>query len=336
MSSFTESSVATSIIPFLEAEQMALYILTSSVVIIVWDILTNFADECEMILQSKFNAPTGIYVLSRVSSVSFIWSTFVFFSTPDPKVDCMTSNMLSTSLLAISTNSHAFLFLLRARAIFHDIPKIQRAFTVLWTIVLLCSASLDLVFADAKKVSDSVSEHCTYGDFHPAYAIASITVGLVFDTAVYLSISFRLFRLFRLEDYNQGAKEAHPTGLPTLHQPQESTRVFLFGRADLPVFSRSLFQDGQFYYMMSWFITVASIAIISAPFSLFQYNLICVPFYSVFMNVIACYVFRNVKLGRIRERTISTDAVESQIRFQCVTSDNQLQAAAFGSSRSAV
>ncbi|THU84374.1 hypothetical protein K435DRAFT_405118 [Dendrothele bispora CBS 962.96] len=69
--------------------------------------------------------------------------------------------------------------------------------------------------------------------------------------------------------------------------------------------------------MLSFFITVASIVDICIPFDLFQYNLICVPFYTAFMNIISCYVFRNTKLGRMREpNSISTDIVVSNIRFR--------------------
>ncbi|THU84443.1 hypothetical protein K435DRAFT_870264 [Dendrothele bispora CBS 962.96] len=298
----------------LQAEQTALYVLASSLTVIVWEILTNLADEYEMIARHKLKLPTTVYVLSRLASLSYLCVVLVYFGSSSP--NCSVINIASHTLLVTSTNSHAFLFLLRVRSIVYDVPKVQKTFTTLWFIVLVCSAG-DFLFAKptTSQEFETSETHCTYADLRPVYGITSITMGLVFDTVVYLAISLRLFCFFR-------ALQCPGEILPRASNHQHKTRVFVFGRVDLPVLARSLFQDGQFYYIpsnhrLSFLITVASIADISVPLDLLQYNLICVPFYAVFMNVISCYVYRNTKLGRMREpNTMSSNAVElSEIRF---------------------
>ncbi|KAJ7128690.1 hypothetical protein C8R44DRAFT_873383 [Mycena epipterygia] len=79
------------------------------------------------------------------------------------------------------------------------------------------------------------------------YAGAAVITPTIFDTAVFLAISYRLIGNTYV-DYSR----------------MEKVRAFLSG-AYLPSFSRSLLVDGQVYYMIVVISNVATCALIWAP-----------------------------------------------------------------------
>ncbi|THU82739.1 hypothetical protein K435DRAFT_808055 [Dendrothele bispora CBS 962.96] len=116
------------------------------------------------------------------------------------------------------------------------------------------------------------------------------------------------------------------------NQPMD--KVFLFHKSDEPVFqrtctllngatlptlSRSLFRDGQLYYLkysISLLTGSTAFVMLVVPSLDIQYKVAYIPLHITFTNIIACWVFRNVKLGRIRESEISALIVASQLSFK--------------------
>jgi len=142
--------------------------------------------------------------------------------------------MLSVTFLFVSNNCHTLLFLFRVRALLHDARKVRAFFAVLWLAVLGCT-TLEFQFIEPER-SALDSKRCTFRRFNPAFAIIPVTMTLIFDTAVYLTISYRLFKIFQYE------REGVRSGV------RRKARVF-FGGNNLPAFSKSLLHDGQIYYL---------------------------------------------------------------------------------------
>ncbi|THU93587.1 hypothetical protein K435DRAFT_725263 [Dendrothele bispora CBS 962.96] len=262
---------------------------------VVWDILTNIDDEIELYFERELGIPTVAYMFCRISSVFYalVQTLYVVLDISN----CARLEIILALGVAASTNSISFLFLLRVRAIFHESREAQIFFATFWLISAACSA-LFFKFSDGEH-SITNPQKCTFGKIHPIFSSVASGLFLVFDTMVYLAISFRLFRIFQFERNLENIVLG--TGL---HNKASS---FFTGRC-LPAFSRSFLRDGQLFYTMSFFLTV-QIIVLDIPPIPSQYNLIPDPLYHVLLNILACYVFRNVKLGKIREQSLSISSI---------------------------
>jgi len=127
------------------------------------------------------------------------------------------------------------------------------------------------------------TKYCITTEILP-YASSGPIITTVHDTAVFLAISFQLLR------------NSHAEG----HGPVKSMRAFATG-SYLPSFSRSVLQDGQAYYMVTVVANLLTSIMIYAPgLGAVYRSMFSVP--SVMLtNVMACYVYRNTKLGLMRD-----------------------------------
>ncbi|THU81175.1 hypothetical protein K435DRAFT_844829 [Dendrothele bispora CBS 962.96] len=287
------------------------YLCISSLVVIVYDILNNLEDELELILRHKIQFPTVIYTIARLSCLSSVSVNTAYVFGLNVKY-CQLQHFFTITLFVIGINSIALLFLLRARAIFHDVPRIQLSFTFLWVLVF---GSSTLNFFHTRTVRSLVEpEVCTEEHVEPFYTAVSIGMLLVFDTIVYIAISYRLFQTFLFHERNR---------------PVFQRTCILLNGATLPTFSRSLFRDGQLYYLISLLTGSTVFLLYVLPSLHAQYGAISVPLYIVSTNIIACWVFRNAKLGRIRELEVSTSIVVSRVSFRRQGEQERLPARSF-------
>ncbi|THU86046.1 hypothetical protein K435DRAFT_373477 [Dendrothele bispora CBS 962.96] len=258
--------------------------------------LNNLEDELELILKQKIKFPTVIYTIARLSCLGFVLTDTAYILGLNIN-DCHFGYFFVVAFFAIETNSVALLFFLRARAIFYDVPRMQKFLACLWALVFGGSI-LNFFFVPSSDGSLVEPKACTRDNIG-FYSTVSLGTLLVFDTVVYVAISYRLFQVFRSQDG------------PVLQR----TCIFLDG-ATLPTFSRSLFRDGQLYYLVSLLTGSTTIVLVVIPSIQLQYKVIFIPLHITFTNIIACWVFRNVKLGRIRESEIPALIVESRMSFK--------------------
>ncbi|THV02298.1 hypothetical protein K435DRAFT_775652, partial [Dendrothele bispora CBS 962.96] len=202
---------------------------------LVWDILTNIDDEIELYFERELGIPTVAYMFCRISSVFYalVQTLYVVLDISN----CAHLELILPLGVAASTNSISFLFLLRVRAIFHESRKAQILFITFWIISAACSA-LFFRFGDGEQ-SITNPQKCTLGKIHPIFNSVTNGLFLVFDTIVYLAISFRLFRIFQSESN----LESILLGMGL----QNKASSFFTGRC-LPAFSRSFLRDGQLFY----------------------------------------------------------------------------------------
>ncbi|THU84210.1 hypothetical protein K435DRAFT_612956, partial [Dendrothele bispora CBS 962.96] len=237
---------------------------------IIYDILNNLEDELELILKQKIKFPTVIYIIARLLSVYLLGLNVK---------DCSPGHFFVISFFVIEINSIALLFLLRVRAIFHDVPRIQVFFAFLWVLVFGSSILNFFVIRSVRTLIEPKA--CTQEHIEPFYSVVSIGMLLVFDTIVYIAISSRLFQTFLFHEKNKAVFQR--------------TCILLNG-ATLPTFSRSLFRDGQLYYLISLLTGSTVFVLFVVPSLHVQYKVIFIPPHIVFTNIIACWVFRNAKL----------------------------------------
>ncbi|KAF5368085.1 hypothetical protein D9758_004435 [Tetrapyrgos nigripes] len=216
----------------LQAAQAIQYVSVSSLMLIIWDILTNLEDEIEICIHRPFRLPAIVYIVCRIASLGYISVQAIYAI--DNEINCiLMSGVLEPIFFFLSNNSISLLFLLRVHAVFHDKSKVKLAFNVLW-VLALSSEILDFYFVQPIP-SMSTVEHCAYRPLQAVFSSLSILMALVFDTSVYFAISCRLFLTFRF---------ATPE---TCTLPQKASSFF--SGKYLPAFSRSLLRDGQSYYM---------------------------------------------------------------------------------------
>jgi hypothetical protein len=134
------------------------------------------------------------------------------------------------TFFSIGTSASAVLWLNRLRAIYGGDRIVTFIFGVLWLAVV--AASVTIPIGGAKTISLGNPPGCLVVS-RAKYDSASGIVLAVYDTLVFLAISYRLVSNFMT------------TTQQTLW---EQTKVLLSG-SNLPAFSKTLFTDGQMYYM---------------------------------------------------------------------------------------
>ncbi|KAF9062141.1 hypothetical protein BDP27DRAFT_305605 [Rhodocollybia butyracea] len=90
-------------------------------------------------------------------------------------------------------------------------------------------------------------------------------------------------------------------------------RVLAFAGRDLPYFTRAFLQDGQFYYFISIVSGAAALALVLNKSVYPLYRPLLAPIHPVLLNITAGHVFREVKLGRMRERELTLAFQQSKI-----------------------
>lgn len=146
-----------------------------------------------------------------------------------PTGNCALFDKVANAWCPVSIACSGFLFFLRLRAIYNRNQIVVAIFFVLW-VALLAGGVLVPIGINGGAVGStqycedvSVSSFAFYGEVAP----------LVFDTLVFVAISWRLSRI---------ASPSSEMGMG------ESIYVMLFGR-NLPTFTKSLLLDGQVYYL---------------------------------------------------------------------------------------
>lgn len=131
----------------------------------------------------------------------------------------------------LSIAGTGLLFFLRLRAIYNRNRLVVSVFFILWLALLASAINLPFGFKGAAVKGTSF---CMYA-YVSRLAFYSRIAPLVFDTLVFIAISWRLSRIGTLSEPSEGV------GRNTLN-------AMVFG-TNLPAFSRGLLTDGQIYYL---------------------------------------------------------------------------------------
>ncbi|KAF8180723.1 hypothetical protein K438DRAFT_1768267 [Mycena galopus ATCC 62051] len=147
-----------------------------------------------------------------------------------PAERCRAFHLALGVLYPVAIPSTSLLFFVRVRAIYGCTRAVTIVFGLMWTAVL--GMSILVPIAD-RGANIGPTRYCIIGEVADYAGAIGLAPGL-FDTAVFLAISYKLVQNNHVE---------HPSW-------KQKARAFFTG-AHLPSFSRSLFADGQIYYLIT-------------------------------------------------------------------------------------
>ncbi|KAJ7023377.1 hypothetical protein C8F04DRAFT_1401752 [Mycena alexandri] len=216
------------------------------------------------------------YVFAGSTAV-FVWD--ILNNLPYPLPDCDTAYIAFNTFYPIGVSGAAFLFFFRVRAIFQRerIPTI--IFGCLWLAVLASSIS-STISSGAIGLGDPTV--CVVAPRHVS-AISGLAgiVLMVHDTVIFFAISYRLISNFRGEQQTPG----------------EQVKA-LFSGANLPAFPKSLFTDGQMYYMIAVVANIVTTMMAYVPVRPVYRGFLVIPNVTL-TSIMACRVYRNTILDVI-------------------------------------
>ncbi|KAJ7744696.1 hypothetical protein B0H16DRAFT_1727256 [Mycena metata] len=259
------------------------YVFAGSTAVFVWDILNNLRSEYYLFSRHRLNAATVGYFASRIASFVYSAVNTIFRRPAYPLQDCTVAYAAFNVFCPIGVSGTASLFFFRVRAIFDSelLPTI--IFGCLW-LAVLASSITTTVAVGAIGLGDPTVCVAVPRHFPPVlFAFSGIAI-TVNDTIVFFAISYRLITNFQAEQ----------------QAPGEQVKV-LFSGANLPAFSKSLFMDGQMYYLITVVANIVATVMIFVPVSPVYHGFLVIPNVTI-TSIMACRVYRNTKLGITRGR----------------------------------
>ena len=136
----------------------------------------------------------------------------------------------------LASTSTAMLFFLRVRALYWDNFAVKGFFTLLWLSVVGGAVTVPVALsASGRRLVHYVpgESYCLDTGTYPGYAGLSMIMPAIYDTLVFLAISYRLFPSYTI---NRNVAWI------------ERIKLFFTGH-DLPGLSKALLQGGQQYYL---------------------------------------------------------------------------------------
>ncbi|KAJ7465953.1 hypothetical protein FB451DRAFT_1369758 [Mycena latifolia] len=256
--------------------QIASYVCIGALAISVWDILNNITLEYRLLTKTRFGFPLLAYFLARLGSLGYVLGLTLLGTYPLGR--CGVAYRVIDSFYPVALSSICLLFFFRVRAIYGRTRLVTTIFGLLWLGVL--GTAMTIPFGgDALPIGPT--KYCLISKLAPYVGACAIMV-TVHDTAVFLAISYRLV-----------------TNTYAVHTHTELLRA-LFSGAYLPSFSKSLFVDGQVYYMISVISNIVVTIMVYANVSPLYRGFLAIPNLTL-TSAMACRVYRNTKLGLTRE-----------------------------------
>ncbi|KAF9567216.1 hypothetical protein CPC08DRAFT_627261 [Agrocybe pediades] len=273
------------------------YVMVASLAVMIWDVLHTIGPDYILLTRHKIRLPTVIYFISKLATLGWLL-TVTLFSTA-PVGHCELWEKAANWFNTICVPSTTFLFFFRVQAVYKDNKPIVGFFFLMW--IGVCCAG---VIGNMDFVGTQIgpTQYCVDSSIPKTTYLAGVAL-LVNDTLTFLAISWRLM------DGTPGEKKSF----------RQRVRAIFFG-TDLPTFSRAFLKDGQKYYLTTVGFSIFATITLSLEVVPFPYRgVIGIPDVML-LNVMACRVFRNTKLGLYRE---TPEAIASRVAKELgITVDN--------------
>ncbi|KZP20731.1 hypothetical protein FIBSPDRAFT_1044747 [Athelia psychrophila] len=271
-------------------------IFVATLATVVWDWLLSISEECSVFHRTGLSLPTLTYFASRLSTLTNCIASLLLFIAPLSQ--CTTVGYISVGSWEVAVTATAFLFLLRVRAVFHDSKPTRILFEVFLVAVLVTTILLLLPIPFARPSSTM----CVLPS--SSHAVVASMVPAVFDTFVFLAISWRI------------AFRAAAVGTTLRARLQR----LLSGRS-LKALPKAIFHGGQAYYLVT--IIFAIMFLVSYNNATIDLCYLFGPPYLAVSNLMACRVFRAVMLCDISDaegRTVEmTTLLQETVDFRIVS-----------------
>ncbi|KAK7689897.1 hypothetical protein QCA50_006536 [Cerrena zonata] len=269
-----EMSVITSIPLLTLAHHLLLagYLHIVIVTVWLWDTLVSLSDEVKAfrIANRRMTLPHVIYILSRVLTGGTVLSILVYAATP--RVGCHSGAHIIGWFGALATPLNTSLFLIRANAVFMQRRKWKLLFAILW---LSTFAALTTPFSFS-AANFQIAGFCPVAKVERIGTAGAIAVA-IFDTVVFFSITYEIMSINKLSHHRAS---------------------WNFGTGQV---SRTLLLTGQLYYFPVITVNVLVMAAMLSSSVEPQYQTVALVADIAFQNVMACRVFRLLRMGIIYE-----------------------------------
>jgi hypothetical protein len=269
------SDPALSLLPPDLATQLLLtrYVWAGTSAVFIWDILSNLKGDYMLLFKHRLGWPVAAYFLSRITSAAAAIGCVVFLTYPVG--DCRSFHLAIALFFPLAIPLTSLLFFFRVRGVYCGARIVTIIFGLLWLTVVGTSLVVPIA---TRGVNIGPTPYCSLGELEAYAAIIGLNPGL-FDTAVFLAISYRLIGNTHVE----------------YHSWKQKARAFFTG-AYLPSFSKSLFVDGQIYYMITVVTNIAAFVLLCFRGLGPSYSSFLVVPNVMLTNMMACRVYRHTRL----------------------------------------
>ncbi|KAJ6590208.1 hypothetical protein B0H10DRAFT_2233759 [Mycena sp. CBHHK59/15] len=249
------------------------YVWAGTSAVFIWDILSNVKGDYMLLFKHRLGWPVAAYFLSRITSAAAAIGCVVFLTYPVR--DCQAFHLAIALLFPLAIPLTSLLFFFRVRAVYCCARTVTIVFGLMWLAILGTSLIVPIA---TRGVNIGPTPYCSLGELAAYAAIIGLNPGL-FDTAVFLAISYRLVGNTHVE----------------YHSWKQKASAFFTG-AYLPSFSKSLFVDGQIYYMITVVTNIVAFVLLCVPGLGPAYSSFLVVPNVMLTNMMACRVYRHTRL----------------------------------------
>ncbi|KAK7057818.1 hypothetical protein R3P38DRAFT_2843168 [Favolaschia claudopus] len=263
--------------------EISQYVCAGSVAVLVWDILNHVRMEYTVFRKHKSVAGAIAYVMSRLGTLIYVLGLTIFTSYAFD--DCDKALLAFNSFFPVGICGTGYLFLLRVCNVYPNHRAISFVFGFLW-LAAVGSATTIPLGQQGSVVGPFRSCAISRSDL---YIGASPVTLAILVTATFIAISTQFFSDLIAQTREAGGKNGNNTSR---------------GGAML---LRSLFMDGQTYYLIVVFMTIFSAIILFIPSVPAVYRVLPLIPNATLSSVMACRVYRNKLLGirRLPEWTLT-------------------------------
>ncbi|KAF7354777.1 hypothetical protein MSAN_01391900 [Mycena sanguinolenta] len=255
--------------------EVSRYVIAATLGAYVWDIGLNLGNDYALLFKHRVRFPTIVYFLSRVFTLAFILTFFIFAVAPVENCNALALGL--SICIVLTQTSTAMLFFLRVTAVWYPSKIAYVVFFILWLAVLGAGITDPVGIRGAhigptKQCIDTVI---------PGNIEATAIMPLIDDTAIFLAINYRIL--------------AH-----TIVADSFTARLrAFFGGTRLSALSRALLQSGQHFYLIAATTHLTLLIVLKLPRLTPVYHaMLSIPGLAL-VNAMACLVFRRIKFGLI-------------------------------------
>ncbi|KAJ6465733.1 hypothetical protein C8R45DRAFT_1219607 [Mycena sanguinolenta] len=263
-----------------EPFEQSRYLYAATIGAYVWDIALNLGNDYALLFKYKVRFPTIVYFLSRIFTLAYILTCFVYAVAPVKNCNALALGFDICLLLTQTTT--AMLFFLRVTAVWHRSKVVFVVFSILWLGVLGGGIAVP-VGVRAAHIGPTLQ---CIDTVIPGYTDVVTIMPLIYDTAIFLAITYRIL--------------AHTIVADT---PVARVRAF-FGGTGLSTLSQALLLSGQHFYFVAVVSNVTLLVLLRSHLNPVYRSMFAAPLLTL-VNAMACLVFRRIRFGLISPDGIS-------------------------------
>ncbi|KAF9047787.1 hypothetical protein BJ165DRAFT_1387746 [Panaeolus papilionaceus] len=273
---------------------VAIFVLVACLTVMVWDILNNLGSDYLLLTRRKFGFPTAVYFVSRLGTLCYILGTVIVNTAPIGH--CRQAGFVANAFLPFAVPSSSLLLFFQARAMYMHNRYIVALFAFLWLAVF---AGTIPILATTMTSSLGPTDYCvTFAAFRSFYTIPLITT-VIYDTILFSATVLRVYQCSMADTDDMKA----------------TVETFVFGK-HLPLLSKALLKNGQAYFLSTVAVSLLNLVVYYIDALPQSYRLIMGEPDIVLINIMACRIYRNTRLGIFELPTMrSTPTSNSAIRF---------------------